>query len=363
MVQDQVFSPRSTTQGLFRPQAQVCRVDVCSESDAGISPRISFSHDLNEGDIVPVETYPCRQDASLLDSSSSFEFPFYVSDNSGRVNIEEASTADELFADGKILPMNIIIKKPEMDAIALGQPEKDQASALDPTMESTVLKRTNEEEYMGYGCEMGKQKSPWKFTRSFSLNCYGGGGTSKAFGALMKLSRSFSMGEKTTQDDKTMKGLIGSMRSLLGSNSACESKRENKAVEEARSFKFFMRSSSLNCDNRGRNGSFINFLSRSSSTDSETKLRPIGLKKRYQKLQCDKGSYGAGMKSCPPKNSETKDLLTRRRRGKKIYGSNYEAGVRPLLNLPSPCVSGIHVDLSGLSSLLCYGNGDRKKRK
>ncbi|GLT70238.1 hypothetical protein SLA2020_423320 [Shorea laevis] len=52
-------------------------IDVCSEiSSAGISPRISFSHDLNQTDVLPNEDHHRhrRSDLTLLDSSSDFVF-------------------------------------------------------------------------------------------------------------------------------------------------------------------------------------------------------------------------------------------------------------------------------------------------
>ncbi|GLT73549.1 hypothetical protein SLA2020_454000 [Shorea laevis] len=74
-------------------------IDVCSEiSSAGISPRISFSHDLNQTDVLPNEDHHRhrRSDLTLLDSSSDFVFCI------GSSFVQELSPADELFSDGKI---------------------------------------------------------------------------------------------------------------------------------------------------------------------------------------------------------------------------------------------------------------------
>ncbi|XP_010551246.1 PREDICTED: uncharacterized protein LOC104821916 [Tarenaya hassleriana] len=76
---------------------------VCSSSESprsGISPRISFSNDL-------VQTDGCnggelRLDSTLLDSGSDFDFCF----GSG-CSVQELSSADELFSNGKILPVQI----------------------------------------------------------------------------------------------------------------------------------------------------------------------------------------------------------------------------------------------------------------
>ncbi|KAJ6721160.1 COPPER-BINDING PERIPLASMIC PROTEIN [Salix viminalis] len=78
-------------------------VDVCSEiSSAGISPRISFSHDLNQpADAVSIEDHHHhrRLDSSLLDP----DFDFCI----GNSFVQELSSADELFSNGKILPVEI----------------------------------------------------------------------------------------------------------------------------------------------------------------------------------------------------------------------------------------------------------------
>lgn len=66
------------------------------------SPRISFSHDLYLSDVMPIQ-----QQLSLpLDSSglsSSIDFNFCISENFH----QEPSSADELFVDGKLLPIKI----------------------------------------------------------------------------------------------------------------------------------------------------------------------------------------------------------------------------------------------------------------
>ncbi|KAF8116976.1 hypothetical protein N665_0013s0035 [Sinapis alba] len=69
----------------------------CSEAPgSGSSPRNSFSYDLDstEGEV--------RLDSTLVDSGSEFDFCF----GSG-CSVQEVSPADELFSDGKILPVQI----------------------------------------------------------------------------------------------------------------------------------------------------------------------------------------------------------------------------------------------------------------
>ncbi|KAJ4884213.1 Uncharacterized protein Rs2_34306 [Raphanus sativus] len=69
----------------------------CSEApDSVISPRNSFSYDLDSTD------GEVRLDSTLLDSGSDLDFCFGSS-----CSVQEVSPADELFSDGKILPVQI----------------------------------------------------------------------------------------------------------------------------------------------------------------------------------------------------------------------------------------------------------------
>ncbi|XP_009105050.1 uncharacterized protein LOC103830975 isoform X2 [Brassica rapa] len=73
-------------------------IEVCwSEApDSRISPRNSFSYDLDSTD------GEVRLDSTLLDSGSDLDFCFDSS-----CSVQEVSPADELFSDGKILPVQI----------------------------------------------------------------------------------------------------------------------------------------------------------------------------------------------------------------------------------------------------------------
>ncbi|CAH8357165.1 unnamed protein product [Eruca vesicaria subsp. sativa] len=69
----------------------------CSEApDSGTSPRNSFSYDIDSTD------GEVRLDSTLLDSGSDLDFCFGSS-----CSVQEVSPADELFSDGKILPVQI----------------------------------------------------------------------------------------------------------------------------------------------------------------------------------------------------------------------------------------------------------------
>ncbi|XP_041007811.1 uncharacterized protein LOC121252292 [Juglans microcarpa x Juglans regia] len=81
-------------------------LDLYSESsNTGTSPRISFSHDFCQSDVlVPVESrhHDLRSNSSGL--STSIDFDFCVHRESFG---QESYAADELFSDGKILPTEI----------------------------------------------------------------------------------------------------------------------------------------------------------------------------------------------------------------------------------------------------------------
>jgi hypothetical protein len=80
-------------------------IDLFSEiSSLGTSPRISFSRDFYQSDIVPVEHHPLRSNSSNL-SNSSIDFDFCVRDREGFD--QESSSVDELFSDRKIRPTQI----------------------------------------------------------------------------------------------------------------------------------------------------------------------------------------------------------------------------------------------------------------
>ena len=93
---------RKLIESFFFLEAVTMAIDVCSEiSTAGIiSPRISFSHDLNQTrDSVSIEDCHRRLDSCLLDS----DFNFCM----GSSFVQELSSADKLFSNGKILPIEI----------------------------------------------------------------------------------------------------------------------------------------------------------------------------------------------------------------------------------------------------------------
>ncbi|EOY00115.1 hypothetical protein QQP08_006294 [Theobroma cacao] len=144
-------------------------IEVCSEiSSAGISPRISFSHDLNQKDDAESieEHHQQRLDTSLLDSGSDFDFCF------GNSFVQELPSADELFSNGKILPIEIK-KKPLLVAKHVHRQSQPVPSPpRQTTTDNSGKKRLKEFLSMSIDADdKPASKSFWQFKRSSSLNC------------------------------------------------------------------------------------------------------------------------------------------------------------------------------------------------
>ncbi|KAL3527039.1 hypothetical protein ACH5RR_011695 [Cinchona calisaya] len=162
-----------------------------------ISPRISFSHDLSQkdGGSVPTEQY-IRPNSS----SSSTDFDFCVFRESFD---QESPSADELFSDGKILPIEIKRKlgtttKSEPPTPISAQPHQpslpdDDHDKFDP-MKNPKSDQISSEKRRGVSESDEKQnaKSFWRFKRSYSFNC--GSGYARSLCPLPLLSRSNSTG-------------------------------------------------------------------------------------------------------------------------------------------------------------------------
>ncbi|CAA3012449.1 Hypothetical predicted protein [Olea europaea subsp. europaea] len=75
-------------------------IDLCSDNlkSTNVSPRISFSHDFSQADVISVEKY------IESNSSSTDDFDFCVFRRSFD---QESSLADDIYLDGKILPVEI----------------------------------------------------------------------------------------------------------------------------------------------------------------------------------------------------------------------------------------------------------------
>ncbi|KAE8720732.1 hypothetical protein F3Y22_tig00018474pilonHSYRG00011 [Hibiscus syriacus] len=136
-------------------------IEVLSEIS---SPRISFSNDLDGADSIE-ECRHRRLDTSLLNSSSDFDFCF---ENTSFV--QELPSADELFSDGKILPIEIK-RKPFVLRQDHRRPETVAASVS--TDNAGKVRRLKEFLSMSIDAEDDKPASKffWQFKRSSSLNC------------------------------------------------------------------------------------------------------------------------------------------------------------------------------------------------
>ncbi|OMO61265.1 hypothetical protein COLO4_33492 [Corchorus olitorius] len=166
-------------------------IEVCSEiSSAGISPRISFSHDLNQNDGAE-HHHPKRLDTSLLDSTSDFDFCF----GNNTSFVQEWPSADELFFNGKILPIEVKKKH----AVNISSQISPSATAnhhqQKPTENNSGKKRLKEFLSMSIDAdEKPASKSFWQFKRSSSLNCESTRSKSLIRSSLHFLSRSNSTG-------------------------------------------------------------------------------------------------------------------------------------------------------------------------
>lgn len=179
----------------------------------GMSPRISFSHDTSQSDGVPVEQY------IRTSSSSSIDFDFCVFRESFD---HESSSADELFFDGKILPIEI--KKRLAPARKAAEPPAAPPSAqLPPPHPPQPKKQGKFNETKNINAESEeKQKSFWRFKRSSSLNC--GSGYGRTLCPLPLLSRSNSTG--STASGKRSSVSNNQKQSFLRHNSSNNSQKQ-----------------------------------------------------------------------------------------------------------------------------------------
>ncbi|XP_010693218.2 uncharacterized protein LOC104906193 [Beta vulgaris subsp. vulgaris] len=183
-------------------------------SSRGISPRISFSHDLKNSEITPIEPHiPLK--SSLLD----YEFDFCVT---RRSSDQEASLADELFANGVILPIQI--KKRNIPIMSKSQSYSPSSSSsfLPPLPPPSSVLNSNQETEEKQGNNSNNSKSFWTFKRSKSLNC--GSIYKRGLCPLPLLSRSKSTGSTISakrsliSKDENHQNVNGKQNSLKNSN-------------------------------------------------------------------------------------------------------------------------------------------------
>ncbi|KAM3285940.1 hypothetical protein P3S67_024739 [Capsicum chacoense] len=155
-------------------------IEVCSDDS---SPRISFSHDISQSDTMPVEPYIRSTDYS---SSSSPDFDFCVFHQSFDL---ESSSADELFFDGKILPIEMKRKIPPTLP-----PNKAKKTSITPNENLMEMPKSGN---LGSN-ENQNSKSFWRIKRSNSLNCGSSSNSSASYARTLcpipLLPRSYSTG-------------------------------------------------------------------------------------------------------------------------------------------------------------------------
>lgn len=134
---------------------------MCSEASP---PRLSFSQDLGQPDVLPVG----RRDTSLLDMNCDFEFSFSNS------SLErQSSSADELFSHGVILPMQPKdrVSNSELKRYASLPPLPSSPTYDNPNPKKEIMNTKEDIDSSSYHFEQKPQsKSFWGFKRSISLN-------------------------------------------------------------------------------------------------------------------------------------------------------------------------------------------------
>lgn len=257
------------------------------------SPRYSFSHDINPSSLVSP-----RSDTCPLDTSFDFEFGIC------KTLDQESPSADELFSQGILLPIQLREKVTPLTKQSIDpNPSSDQQEIpiVKVSTQAAVMEELKENlkeaaplKYLESEEKSQSKSSFWSFKRSSSLNC-DGEYKRTILCSLQGLSRSNSTGsvpKKTTQN-------------------------KDKAT--------------ITC-----NSSKHPPLPKSSSTSSSSSSTSLsGLYQYHQKSQNSKGYYG---------------------------GSSYGSGgsrANSVLNVPPPYIS--NTNLFGLGSL--FRNGKDKKPK
>lgn len=281
-------------------------IDVCSEIS---SPRISFSHDLNEFDFVPVESQIHRSDFDL--DRLTIDFDFCVAG----ILSHEISPADELFANGKILPVQIKevpIAQPKPDTRKLDpDPDPVASSKTLDTHAATNKKRLIEFLSAGFDDDdddEDQEKLPpkpfWQFRRSSS-------------------------------DNSRANGLLRSLQFLTRSNSTGSvpnSKPHPKGIQKQHSLK--ETSSSINHHHHHHH----HRLRPNSSMNSHSYYPYYNNSSRKQQPSLRKSSSS------------------------RSYGVGNGVRVNPVLNIPPSYIAKGTVSLFGFGSFFCSKNF-KKKRK
>ncbi|RDX97632.1 hypothetical protein CR513_19577, partial [Mucuna pruriens] len=140
---------------------------MCSETSP---PRLSFSHDLSELQVSPMkQDGPCIDTLLLHDSNSDFEFI------TSTTSLEfESSSADELFSNGVILPIQVQDKTITRKLTHHVEPSHAKLPPRPCALSVDKVKKETIRELLDVNSDHEKKphsKSFWGFNRSKSLNC------------------------------------------------------------------------------------------------------------------------------------------------------------------------------------------------
>ncbi|KAI5677559.1 hypothetical protein M9H77_08509 [Catharanthus roseus] len=267
-----------------------------------VSPRISFSHDLKESDSIPVEYHHRRSDQLLLES---IDFNFSIGHESFQEQQDQLSSADELFADGKILPVEV--------------------------------KKTN-------SCPI-KQKPTRQSLESKPISsCF---------------RRSESPNEDTKK--KSLKEFL-----LINSDDAEEEEKKPQFSSNSKPFWQFRRSSSLNFDSYKTNSLIrsLHFLSRSNSTGSAPNPKQPSKMIQKQQQHCQKDTTSS-MKRTNSSSSSNQYYYSYKspslRKNNSVNGHGHGIRISPVIHIPHACISRNSV-FFGFTSLFCNGKSKKKKK-
>lgn len=233
-------------------------IEICSQEKStmvGVSPRISFSYDLIQSDhneaVLPIEQqHPLRSNSSGLNSSIDFDFCVRESFE------QQSSSADELFLDGKILPIQI--KKNNTapkQARSLPQPtfsidgnkslKKEACCNKDRKLSSNIEADDHQKQQSG-------SKSFWRFKRSSS--CGSGYGRSLCPN-LPLLSRSNSTGSADSAPSVKRTSIL----SKEASNSSKQNSQKNVTTKLSQSSNNFYQKPPLKKLGHGSYGNSTTF--------------------------------------------------------------------------------------------------------
>ncbi|KAJ8464155.1 hypothetical protein OPV22_026707 [Ensete ventricosum] len=205
---------------------------------AGVSPRISFSHDLTQADISGGDDH--RLDFSLpLDVSDSSDFDFVLGAD---IFSHDSSLADDLFSDGKLLPLPIKNLPPSSATSPSSQPS---ASAADPPAapkpaSARRRKRGSLREIMASCSEGGVGIGRPSPRRSSSLNC----GDGRRSLCPFPLLRSKSSGSMPTNPSSTKHGNNSGINTMASFSSSPFTELFRKGSKEPKTRVYYYSGSS-----------------------------------------------------------------------------------------------------------------------